>query len=362
MNEREMMEQFNKTSSLTDQMKIVKKWWNEMDDPSSNSGGFRQNDYVNKSIKTVASFMTKKGITPDIEKAKNVIHKAQLGREKRQVVTFDEFNRIFCKGIFKDALINVVESIDKDKQINNESLPLSIKISQYKRGLMIDGLMKEKNRYEDGKAILEALNALKREEDPDYKMDEMQLRAFMEDPYNKILREREAALRHAQFNPFVRTFEDEYVNSIKIIDPPTKNEQKRVAFKDWKNTGVDQDVHRTFFDEKQDYLATLKEEEDRANRRKTDDNNKLKNDMNEYNNIHKRPTLIGVADKIVNNLKNDRPYRPPPALKHDPNPSIRLPDLYYSGDRQSRLGEQSDLLARFQSVVMHKPHIKNALA
>lgn len=144
MNDREIMQQFNKTSSLTDQMKIVRKWWNEMND-SSNPMSSRQNDYVSKSIKVVASFMTQKGITPDIEKAKNVIYKAQLGREKRQLVTFDEFNRIFCKGIFKDALINLVESIDKDKQMNNDSLPLGVKISQYKRGLMIDGLINEKS-------------------------------------------------------------------------------------------------------------------------------------------------------------------------------------------------------------------------
>ncbi|CAI2383089.1 unnamed protein product [Moneuplotes crassus] len=355
-NDREIMEQFNKTSSLTDQMKIVKKWWNEMGDSSSNTMHLRQNDYISKPIKVVASFMTQKGITPDIEKAKNVIYKAQLGRDKRQVVTFDEFNRIFCKGIFKDALINVVESIDKDNQINNDSLPLSVKISQYKRGLMIDGLMKEKSRYEDGKAILEALNALKREEDPNYHMDEMQLRAFMEDPYDKRAREREASLRHAQFNPFVRTFEDDYINSIKIIDPPTNDETQRTNFKNWKNTGVDEDVNETFFEEKQNYLSKLKEEEDRENRRRKEAG------FADLKKIQKRPTLIGVADKIVHSLQNDKPYRPPAALKHDPNPKISVPNHYYSADRQTRLGEQSDLLSRFQKVVMHDPYINHTSA
>ena len=60
------------------------------------------------------------------------------------------------------------------------------------------------------------------------------------------------------------------MNSIKIIDPPTKNEQSKPDFRDWKNTGIDQDVNRTFYDEKQEYLNKLKEEEDRENRRKTE--------------------------------------------------------------------------------------------
>lgn len=88
------MAQLNKTSSLTDQMKIVRKWWNEM---NNNTGK------IELPLKTVASFMTKKGITPDREKAKNIIYKAQLGREKRQTVTIDEFNRIFCKGKLRYA-------------------------------------------------------------------------------------------------------------------------------------------------------------------------------------------------------------------------------------------------------------------
>lgn len=187
-------------------------------------------------------------------------------------------------------------------------------------------------------------------------MDEMQLRAFMEDPYEKKMREREAALRHAQFNPFVRSFEDDYVNSIKIIDPPSKSEIQKPQFNGWKNTGVDEDINETFYDEKQEYLAKLKEEEDRETRRRKEAG------FADQQKSRKRPTLMGVADKIVHNLQNEKPYRPPPALKHDDNPTISVPSLYYSADRQTRLGEQSDLLARFQKVVMHQPYIKNNLS
>lgn len=66
MNDKETLAHMHKTSSLTDQMKIVKKWWSEMDE---NKGR------IELPIKTVAAFMTKKGITPDREKAKNIIHR-----------------------------------------------------------------------------------------------------------------------------------------------------------------------------------------------------------------------------------------------------------------------------------------------
>jgi hypothetical protein len=244
--EKDGLAQLDKTSSLTDQMKIVRKWWNEM---NNNTGR------IELPLKTVASFMTKKGITPDREKAKNVIYKAQLGREKRQTVTIDEFNRIFCKGIFKDALVNVVETIDADEKINNEDLPLSIKINQYQRGLMKDGLMKETSRYEDGKAILEALNSLKREEDPNYQMSEMELRAFIEDPFGKKMQEREAAMRSQKHNPLMRRFDDTYIDAINIMEKPSNSEASNTRFQNkFYETGVDDNVEKTFYKEKLDHL------------------------------------------------------------------------------------------------------------
>ena len=195
-----------------------------------------------------------KGITPDRERAKNVIYKAQLGREKRQIVTIDEFNRMFCKGIFKDALVNVVESIDANNQNNNEDLPLSIKISQYQRGLMMDGLMKEKSRYEDGKAILEALNILKKEEDPTYHIDEAELRAFIDDPFGKKKRDREAALKSSHYNPLSRKFDDEYLNGIHIIEPPTQYEMNKANFQArFYSAGIDEEVNKTFYNEKHNF-------------------------------------------------------------------------------------------------------------
>ena len=335
-NEKDIMAQFNKTSSLTDQMKIVRKWWNEM----NNTGR------IELPLKTVASFMTKKGITPDREKAKNVIYKAQLGREKRQTVTIDEFNRIFCKGIFKDALVNVVETIDADEKINNEDLPLSIKINQYQRGLMKDGLMKETSRYEDGKAILEALNALKREEDPSYQMSEMELRAFIEDPFGKKMQEREAAMRSQKHNPLMRRFDDTFIDAIQIMERPDKNELSSQNFANkYYSAGIDESVDNTFYKEKFDHLQKDFEELKKQSVNKRDQYSSL-------DKRPKRPTLMGVATKIIRNLERNREETPRLVPIRNINPAVRIPEVYYSSDRQSRLGEYSDLLNRFQRVVM----------
>lgn len=49
-NDKEALAMMNKNSSLTDQMKVVRKWWSEMED---NKGR------LELPIKTVAAFMTK---------------------------------------------------------------------------------------------------------------------------------------------------------------------------------------------------------------------------------------------------------------------------------------------------------------
>ena len=48
--DKEALAMMNKTSSLTDQMKVLKKWWSEMDDSKGR---------IELPIKTVADFMTK---------------------------------------------------------------------------------------------------------------------------------------------------------------------------------------------------------------------------------------------------------------------------------------------------------------
>jgi hypothetical protein len=88
---------------------------------------------------TVAEQMAKLKLAPDKDKAYRIIMQSN-GGVKSEVVTFDEFLRIFCKGMFKDALMNIVSEFDK-MSYSKHNLPLSVKITEYQRGLLLGGVL-----------------------------------------------------------------------------------------------------------------------------------------------------------------------------------------------------------------------------
>ena len=68
---------------------------------------------------------------------------------------FDDFYNIFSKGVFKNALLNMLKNIEFLTKKQTE-LPLALKLSNYKRGFMIKGLLdfkKEKDLKETNEKI-----------------------------------------------------------------------------------------------------------------------------------------------------------------------------------------------------------------
>ena len=84
--------------------------------------------------------MLKKRLASDREKALKILqeYSGNPSIKSKEVVNFDEYNRIFCKGIFKDALVNISSQFDKMK--SSEELSLTIKINEYQRNQMFNGL------------------------------------------------------------------------------------------------------------------------------------------------------------------------------------------------------------------------------
>ena len=76
-------------------------------------------------------FLIKKKLASDREKAQKILidYSGNPNMKNKEVLSFDEFTKIFCKGIFKDALINVTQSFQKMKQ--SKDLPLTLKINEY---------------------------------------------------------------------------------------------------------------------------------------------------------------------------------------------------------------------------------------
>lgn len=66
---------------------------------------------------------------------------------------------------------------------------------------------------------------------------------------------------------------------------------------------------------------------------------------------------MGVAAKIIQSIDKNKEETPRLVPIKNKNPEVKIPDVYYSSDRQTRLGEYSDLLHRFQNVVMQRNQI-----
>ena len=88
------------------------------------------------------------------------IIQSQLGQNsRRDKMNFDEFNRIFCKGIFKDALITVNKNFGTTLKTNEaQEVTLSVKIGEYQRKQMLQGLEPGSQNFQQGRQILNSLN------------------------------------------------------------------------------------------------------------------------------------------------------------------------------------------------------------
>jgi len=56
---------------------------------------------------------------------------------------------MFCKGIFRVAMEDLMNNISKLTNENQEDLPLSLKLGAYRRNLMLSGLDKEDGQWKD---------------------------------------------------------------------------------------------------------------------------------------------------------------------------------------------------------------------
>ena len=115
-------------------MNIVKKWWNQLD---NEQGDFEVD------AKKAAQLLVSKGIALHLENGMKIIDKARGSRSP--CINYDEFMVIFCRPIFKDALINVALEVDRQKF--SKQLPLGTKIGSFQRNLMFNGIQKDNKNF-----------------------------------------------------------------------------------------------------------------------------------------------------------------------------------------------------------------------
>ena len=115
--------------TLADQMEVVDEWWREVDPQKK----------LEAPIGLVAELFLKKGIAQDEDSAKKILQKNMQKKEK--MVSVEDFNQIFCKNIFKEALIEINDNIERQNEGATE-MPLTLKLGRFQRQLIEPGLVK----------------------------------------------------------------------------------------------------------------------------------------------------------------------------------------------------------------------------
>ncbi|CDW75722.1 iki3 domain containing protein [Stylonychia lemnae] len=322
--------QKTKNITLQEQMEIIKGWWKQMD-PNGNV-------LFEHSINTVCGFMVKKRLASDKEQAAKIIF-GQLGMATRKDnINFDEFNRVFCKGIFKEALINVTNTFDQmsmAKQSVND-LPLSLKINEYQRSQMFSGLDPKSEYYKEGRQILNSLNQIKEEEG---QMNDIadkrqptnegnRYQNFLEDPLGqKIKLKEEDEKQKKQSDPFV--------DRIKFIEDVEKSHQARRPVND---TRVDSDLSNklaTAIMAKRNNKMTLLE----TKQRYQDDSQMKKN-----------------ANYTTRDQDQARQLR-----NQESKEQVKIPAVYLEKSKEERLKDQNELLSRFQKLLSMHPQMNSEI-
>lgn len=128
---------------------------------------------------------------------------------KQKTVSVEDFNQLFCKNIFKDALIAITLHIEKVNEGATET-PLTLKLGRFQRGLIEPGLAKTNDdKMKDARAIMNALFALQCETDDSLK--ELSYGEFVSDPLGRVAKARLEELAKMKIW-------DDYDNSIQLVN------------------------------------------------------------------------------------------------------------------------------------------------
>lgn len=95
-----MLSKLELKPSILDQMEITKQWWKDMN---------TKEDPV-LPVDAIKKWIVKNQLASDMEQASKVIIKL-LG--KVEMIEYEEFYKLFIKGIFRTALLDMLENIDE---------------------------------------------------------------------------------------------------------------------------------------------------------------------------------------------------------------------------------------------------------
>ena len=117
----------HKQFSMQEQAETIKSIWDR-----HTSAHYKREDlgFISElPVKPILSFFVREGVALDRDKAKQAVE-AEIGElENEGMISFSEFNRIFCKGVFKQALIRIAETFDKAMANKGEAFKRDMTLS-----------------------------------------------------------------------------------------------------------------------------------------------------------------------------------------------------------------------------------------
>jgi hypothetical protein len=114
-----------KNPTLVEMVGVIQDWWKEMENGKQT---------YELPLKRVLEFFFKKNVIQDREKGKSLL---RIKFNVKPVVNYDMFFRVFIKGIFLKALVNVYQVISKS---SNTTLNLQNQLHIFTRQLKIVGI------------------------------------------------------------------------------------------------------------------------------------------------------------------------------------------------------------------------------
>jgi len=134
----------------------------------------------------VRRFFVAKGLSSDQDTALKEIEKVH---GKISELDYQDFFKIFIKGIFRVALLDMITNIEKLSE-KHADLPFALKLSAYRRSLLLQGLdndasgEQKTDLKQKGESILDALKDYSRQVD-EHAFSRIEFEEFVKDPLSK---------------------------------------------------------------------------------------------------------------------------------------------------------------------------------
>jgi len=151
-----------KDSGLAGQAEQIKVLWAELARPKNHPPLKASEIPQDQDFKRIQQWLCDEGICNDFECALKVIDR-YVGKHTMtpQKLTLNEFQKLFQKGMFKNALLKLAQRFDnqQEAQVDPEGEELSLfrKLEQYQRKSMIKGLDRNAETHQDIKKMLNSL-------------------------------------------------------------------------------------------------------------------------------------------------------------------------------------------------------------